>query len=84
MHSRILVCTRIFSANPVAMLNAGADLLSHLGLARHSDLVRTAVFNAVNTDRVHTKDLGGTASTTDVIHSVISNIKNSPLKYENY
>jgi len=72
------------SANPVAMLNAGADLLSHLGLARHSDLVRTAVFNAVNTDRVHTKDLGGTASTTDVIHSVISNIKNSPLKYENY
>ena len=62
-------------ANPCAMLNASADLLSHLQLDYHADLVRGAVYQTVNVDRVHTSDLGGQATSMDVVQNVIDHIK---------
>jgi len=64
-------------ANPCAMLNAGADLLNHLGLKYHSDLIKTAVDNTVNVDLVHTEDLGGSATSMDVVQNVINHVKNA-------
>ena len=63
------------TANPCAMLNASADMLEHLGLDFHSDLIRTAVYDTINIDKIHTKDLGGQATSTDVVQNVINHIK---------
>eukprot|EP00088_Acartia_fossae_P022536 TRINITY_DN23716_c0_g1_i1.p1 TRINITY_DN23716_c0_g1~~TRINITY_DN23716_c0_g1_i1.p1 ORF type:complete len:380 (+),score=143.04 TRINITY_DN23716_c0_g1_i1:39-1178(+) len=62
-------------ANPCAMLNASADLLNHLKLDYHADLVRDAVFKTVNVDKVHTEDLGGQATSIDVVQNVLNHIK---------
>merc|ERR1719278_791482 len=62
-------------ANPCAMLNASADMLKHLGLRHHSDLIKTAVFETINVDKIHTADLGGQATSTDVVQNVINHIK---------
>jgi len=62
-------------ANPCAMLNASADLLGHLGYKYHAGLVKTAVFNTVNVDKIHTADLGGNATSLDVVQNVINHIK---------
>eukprot|EP00092_Neocalanus_flemingeri_P010097 GFUD01010881.1.p1 GENE.GFUD01010881.1~~GFUD01010881.1.p1 ORF type:complete len:376 (-),score=99.75 GFUD01010881.1:148-1275(-) len=64
-------------ANPCAMLNAGADLLNHLGLKYHSELVKSAVDLTVNVDRIHTEDLGGSATSMDVVQNVINHVKNA-------
>ena len=64
-------------ANPCAMLNAGGDLLNHLGYKYHADLVKSAVYNTVNVDKVHTSDLGGNASSLDVVQNVINRIKDA-------
>merc|ERR1712241_1619684 len=62
-------------ANPCAMLNASADMLAHLSLDYHSNLVREAVDRTVNVDKVHTEDLGGNATSMDVVQNVIDHIK---------
>jgi len=62
-------------ANPCAMLNAGGDLLDHLGYKYHADLVKNAVYNTVNVDRVHTADLGGNATSSEVVQNVLRHIK---------
>ena len=64
-------------ANPCAMLNAGADLLAHLELDYHAKLVRGAVWQTLNVDKIHTRDLGGSASSREVVQNVINHIKNA-------
>lgn len=58
-------------ANPVAMLNASADLLEYLGLNKHAKIIGDAIYQTVNVDKIHTPDLGGTASTADVVQNVL-------------
>ncbi|GFY55132.1 isocitrate dehydrogenase subunit gamma, mitochondrial [Trichonephila inaurata madagascariensis] len=58
-------------ANPVAMLNASADLLEYLGLNKHAKIIGDAIYQTVNVDKIHTPDLGGTASTSDVVQNVL-------------
>ncbi|XP_050546596.1 isocitrate dehydrogenase [NAD] subunit gamma, mitochondrial-like [Daktulosphaira vitifoliae] len=62
-------------ANPVAMLNASADMLEHLGLNFHCDMIRTAITKTLSEDLVHTMDLCGKASTTDVVGNIIKHVK---------
>ena len=57
------------------MLNAGADLLDHLGYTQQSKLVKDAVYNSINVDKIHTADLGGEATSQDVVQNVINHIK---------
>ena len=56
-------------------LNAGADLLAHLELDYHADIIRSAVLRTINEDKVHTRDIGGTATSRDVVQNVIDHIK---------
>ena len=46
------------TANPCAMINASADLLEHLKLDYHSELIKKAVNQTVNEDLIHTADMG--------------------------
>jgi len=62
-------------ANPCAMLNASADLLDHLKLDYHAQLIRTAVDKTVNLDKIHTEDLSGQATSIDVVQNVLNHIK---------
>jgi isocitrate dehydrogenase (NAD+) len=62
-------------ANPCAMLNAGADMLAHLELDYHAKLIRDAIQQTLNVDKVHTQDLGGSATSREVVQTVIDHIK---------
>lgn len=66
-------------ANPVATLYASVDMLKHLGLMQQAYVIREAIQKTINEHRVHTQDLGGTATTMDVVNSVIAEVrKNTP------
>lgn len=51
------------------MLNASADLLSHLGLNYYSDLIKGGINKTLNEDGIFTADLGGSClpSLTDTL-----------------
>jgi len=68
-------------ANPIAMLNAGVDLLDHLQLDYHAKFMREAISKTVNEDKIHTPDLGGQATSTDVVQNVIKLIQSSTQKW---
>ena len=63
------------TANPCAMINASADLLEHLKLDSYAKTIRDAVWKTLNQDEMKTMDLGGQASSTDVVANVIKYIK---------
>jgi len=62
-------------ANPSAMLKASVDLLKYLELNEHAGLIEKAIIKTLSQDKVHTADLGGEATSTDVVQNVISQIK---------
>ncbi|XP_066980551.1 isocitrate dehydrogenase [NAD] subunit gamma, mitochondrial isoform X1 [Macrobrachium rosenbergii] len=64
-------------ANPVAMLVASCDMLEHLGLQDHANLILNAIYKTLNVDMIHTQDLGGQATSLDVIQNVIKSIRDS-------
>jgi isocitrate dehydrogenase (NAD+) len=68
------------AANPSAMLNAAADMLYHLQLNTHGELIKQAVSDTLNVDKVHTADLGGGASARDVVDNVKRRIDENLLK----
>lgn len=59
----------------MAMFNASADLLEHLGLDYHSRVIREAIDKAINVAKVHTADLGGNATTKDVVNFIMQEVK---------
>lgn len=61
-------------ANPIAMLNAACDMLRHLGHKGHAAVIQTAINKTINAG-IHTPDLGGTATSRDVVDSVLKHIK---------
>lgn len=63
------------TANPCAMLNASVDLLEHLHLDEHAQLIRSAINKTINEDKVQTVDLGGQATSMDVVQNIITHIK---------
>lgn len=63
------------TANPCAMLNASVDLLEHLNLKSHAELVRSAINKTLNEDKIFTEDLGGQATSIEVVQNVINYIK---------
>ncbi|EEB16522.1 isocitrate dehydrogenase NAD, subunit gammaputative [Pediculus humanus corporis] len=61
-------------ANPVAMLNAGIDMLEYLGHTKPAKKIRRAILKTINNDKVRTPDLKGTAKSTDVVDKIIMNL----------
>ncbi|XP_042220340.1 isocitrate dehydrogenase [NAD] subunit gamma, mitochondrial-like isoform X1 [Homarus americanus] len=64
-------------ANPIAMLNAACDMLEHLKLHYHAELIRDAIDQTLNVDMIHTTDLGGQATSLDVVQNIIQVIQAS-------
>lgn len=62
-------------ANPIAVLNASADLLQHLKLDDYATMIRRAINKAINEAKIHTPDLGGHHTTTDVVNFVTDDIR---------
>ncbi|XP_045133482.1 isocitrate dehydrogenase [NAD] subunit gamma, mitochondrial-like [Portunus trituberculatus] len=62
-------------ANPIAMLSAACDMLVHLGLTSHAHLISAAINKTINVDRVHTADIGGQATSLDVVQNIIHDIQ---------
>jgi len=57
-------------ANPIAQIWTGAMMLDHLGHGDAARAVLQAIEQVVAEGRTRTRDLGGTASTTDVGHAI--------------
>lgn len=62
-------------ANPIAVINASADLLQHLELDVHAAIIREAIDKALNIARIHTPDIKGQYSTTDVVNFIVDDIR---------
>ncbi|KAK7484158.1 hypothetical protein BaRGS_00024647 [Batillaria attramentaria] len=62
-------------ANPVGMLLASCDLLDYLGHHAQGTLIREAIMAVVSNPEHQTPDLGGQATTTEVIQAIIDDIK---------
>jgi len=58
-------------ANPSAQLLAAAMMLDHIGELGAGDRLRRALETAIVKDNVRTKDLGGSASTTEFARAVV-------------
>ena len=57
-------------ANPTALLLAAGLMLDHVGEIEKAAALRKAIDAALNQDKVRTRDLGGTASTSDFAAAV--------------
>ena len=57
-------------ANPIALLLSGLLMLEHVGEAERADRIRTALMRILADGQVRTRDLGGTASTTEFTDAV--------------
>jgi len=62
-------------ANPISMLNASVDLLNHLGHKENAQWLHEAIIKTVCVDRIHTPDLGGQATSMDVIKNIIEYLR---------
>ena len=56
------------------MINASADLLEYLKLEDQAEIVRNAIYKAINVEKLHTLDMGGTSSTTEVMDFIIDEV----------
>ncbi|RLV61906.1 hypothetical protein DV515_00019894, partial [Chloebia gouldiae] len=67
-------------ANPTAMLLSASNMLRHLNLEYHSNMISDAVKKVIKGgkvsvgQRVRTRDLGGYSTTSDFVKSVIDNL----------
>ncbi|KAM6345499.1 isocitrate dehydrogenase [NAD] subunit beta, mitochondrial-like [Podargus strigoides] len=61
-------------ANPTAMLLSAANMLRHLNLEFHSNLIADAVKKVIKVGKVRTQDLGGYCTTSDFVKSVIDSL----------
>ena len=61
-------------ANPTALILSGAMMLDHLGEHEAADDVRAAVNDVLREGKKLTRDLGGTAGTTEVAEAIASRL----------
>ena len=62
-------------ANPTALLLSGLMLLEHIGEREHADRIRAALDRVLAAGVIRTRDLGGTASTTEFTDAVCKEIE---------
>lgn len=61
-------------ANPLALLFSSLLMLHHLGEDESADRIREAVFRVTRSGQVLTRDLGGTASTSEFTDAIIGQL----------
>jgi isocitrate dehydrogenase (NAD+) len=58
-------------ANPTSMLISSIMMLRYMGLPRFADQIATALSDVLTEGKFKTKDIGGTATTSDFTKAVI-------------
>jgi len=58
-------------ANPTAMLLASCMMLDHLKLSDYATMIRSAVLTTMNETRLHTADIGGQGTTSEVVQQIM-------------
>jgi isocitrate dehydrogenase (NAD+) len=61
-------------ANPMALILSGAMMLDHLGEQKAADRVRNAVHTVLTEGQKLTRDLGGTAGTTEIAEAIATKV----------
>jgi len=61
-------------ANPIAVILSGAMMLDHLGEKKAAERVRHAVHAVLREGRKLTRDLGGTAGTTEIAEAIAARV----------
>lgn len=64
--------------NSTGLILSSAQMLQHIGLAKHADLIENAVRQVIAEQKVRTADLGGTATTKEFTQAVINKIESTP------
>jgi isocitrate dehydrogenase (NAD+) len=62
-------------ANPTALLQTAIMMLRHLGERSAADLIARAMIHTLAEKKVRTRDLGGTASTTEYTEAVVASMR---------
>jgi isocitrate dehydrogenase (NAD+) len=62
-------------ANPTALLQTAIMMLRHLGERAAADLVERAMIHTLANKQVRTRDLGGTASTTEYTEAIVASMR---------
>ncbi len=62
-------------ANPTALLQSGILMLRHLGERKAADLIERAMIYTLAEKKVRTRDLGGTAHTTEYTEILVATMK---------
>ncbi|XP_029654669.1 isocitrate dehydrogenase [NAD] subunit gamma, mitochondrial isoform X2 [Octopus sinensis] len=62
-------------ANPTGMLLASCDMLDYLGCYRYATMIRESVMNVLISKKIHTPDVGGTSSTSEVIEAILDDLR---------
>ncbi|MCI0390474.1 MAG: isocitrate dehydrogenase (NAD(+)) [Acidobacteria bacterium] len=62
-------------ANPTALLQTAIMMLRHLGEREAADLIERAMIHTLAVKQVRTRDLGGTASTTEYTEAVVASMR---------
>jgi isocitrate dehydrogenase (NAD+) len=62
-------------ANPTALLLSGLLMLDHIGERPRAERIRTALGAVLAQAKVRTRDLGGTASTTEFTDAICREIE---------
>ncbi|XP_069065524.1 isocitrate dehydrogenase [NAD] subunit gamma, mitochondrial isoform X2 [Pleurodeles waltl] len=61
-------------ANPTATLLASCMMLDHLKLHNYASSIRKAIMGVMNEHRMHTPDIGGNGTTSEVVQSICRQI----------
>jgi len=59
-------------ANPIALILCAAMMLEDLGETSAAERVRQGVYRVLSEGKVRTRDLGGTATTTEMTDAIIA------------
>jgi isocitrate dehydrogenase (NAD+) len=62
-------------ANPTALLLSGLLMLDHIGERDAAQRIRTALTNVLRDGRIRTRDLGGTATTTEFTDAICKEVE---------
>lgn len=62
-------------ANPCAFIRASIDMLNFLTLDHQARVIEDAVMRTLIEDKVWTPDLGGQATTSDVVQNIVKYVK---------
>jgi len=61
-------------ANPIAVIFSSLLMLRHLDMDATADRIREAVHRVTQSGKMLTRDLGGSATTADMTHAIISEL----------